>query len=317
MPGYLAPTGSGPVAQGATQPVDVRHLSECKTGLNKGRREPVDVTMAQSINRLPTLFIPHGGGPWPYMEATMGPADMWDPLGAYLRGLGEAIGRRPKAVLVVSGHWETPQPTVNAAARPKLLFDYYGFPEHTYRLAYPAPGSPELAAEVRALLAHAGIECGEDQQRGFDHGVFIPFMLIYPSADIPIVQLSLRADLDPAAHLAMGRALAPLRGEDVLIVGSGMSYHNLREFRSSNPRANQASVRFDDWLTAAVEKPEPVVRERELCAWATAPDALACHPESEHLVPLFVAAGAAGADRGKRTFNDRILGKAVSAYQFG
>lgn len=273
--------------------------------------------MALSTNRLPTLFIPHGGGPWPFMAATMGPADMWDRLGAYLRGLGEAVGRRPKAVLVISGHWETPQPTVNAVERPKLLFDYYGFPEHTYRLDYPAPGSPELAAEVRALLGRAGIECGQDEQRGFDHGVFIPFMLIYPGADIPIVQLSLRADLDPAAHFAMGRALAPLREEGVLIVGSGMSYHNLREFRSASPRANQASVHFDDWLTGAVEKPEPEARERELCAWANAPDALACHPESEHLVPLFVAAGAADADPGKRTFSDRILGKAVSAYQFG
>jgi aromatic ring-opening dioxygenase catalytic subunit (LigB family) len=170
---------------------------------------------------------------------------------------------------------------------------------------------------VRDLLAAAGIESGADAARGFDHGVFIPFLLIYPDADVPIVQLSLRADLDPAAHLAIGRALAPLRDEGVLIVGSGLSYHNLRDFLGRNAGADDDAARFDAWLAAAVEEGDAAVRERRLAAWAEAPAALACHPRSEHLVPLFVAAGAAGADRGRRTYSDRVLGKAVSGFQFG
>jgi aromatic ring-opening dioxygenase catalytic subunit (LigB family) len=219
---------------------------------------------------------------------------------------------------VISGHWEEGDPTLNVGPRPPLLFDYYGFPAHTYRLTYPAPGAPELAGRVRGLLDAAGIASGEDGTRGFDHGVFIPFMLIYPEADVPLLQLSLRADLDAAAHLAIGRALAPLRDEGVLIIGSGMSYHNLPALLSpGDARANAASDRFDAWLTAAVEESDADLRDRQLADWLTAPDARACHPRAEHLVPLFVAAGAAGADRGRLDFNDHILGKALSGYRFG
>jgi aromatic ring-opening dioxygenase catalytic subunit (LigB family) len=269
------------------------------------------------MSRLPTLFIPHGGGPCFFMEWTRGPRDTWDRMATYLRGIDRAIGRRPRAVLAISAHWEEAQPTVTSGRQPPLIFDYYGFPEHTYRLAYPAPGSPELAARGRQLLEEAGIAAGEDAARGFDHGVFVPFLLIYPEADLPIVQLSLRGDLDPQAHLAIGRALAPLRDEGVLIVGSGMSYHNLREFMTESPRAAAASERFDAWLAEAVEEADADARERRLAAWSEAPDAGACHPRSEHLAPLFVAAGAAAGVRGRRTFHDRILGKAISGFQFG
>lgn len=267
-------------------------------------------------SRLPTLFLSHGGGPWPFLEG-FGPPGMWDGLDTWLRGLDRAIGRRPRAVLAVSGHWEAPRPTVSTHPGPPLYFDYYNFPEHTYRLAYPAPGSPGLAARVRALLGRAGIESDEDAERGFDHGVFIPFMLIYPEADVPIVQLSLREDLDPAAHIELGRALAPLRDEEVLIVGSGLSYHNLRALRSNDPATVAESDRFDAWLTEAVEQPDPARRDRALTAWADAPGARASHPRSDHLVPLMVAAGAAGDDRGRRTYSDRMFGKAVSGFQFG
>jgi aromatic ring-opening dioxygenase catalytic subunit (LigB family) len=270
-----------------------------------------------SRERLPTLFIPHGGGPCFFMDWTMGPKDTWDRMAAYLRGIGGAIGARPKAVLVVSAHWEEDRPTVTAGAAPDLIYDYYGFPEHTYELRYPAPGSPELAARVRALLGAAGIDSAADAARGFDHGVFIPLLLIYPEAELPIVQLSLRAGLDPEAHLAIGRALAPLRDEGVLIVGSGLSYHNLRAFLAPDARAAAASERFDAWLGEAVEAADAGARDRALAAWAEAPAALECHPRSEHLAPLFVAAGAAGADRGRRTYADRVVGKAVSGFQFG
>jgi len=251
------------------------------------------------------------------MEAAFGPPDMWDKLKAWLCSIDAAIGRRPKAVLVISGHWEEQLPTVNTASHPPLLFDYYGFPEHTYRLSYPAPGSPELAGRVRVLLTAAGIDSGENSKRGFDHGVFIPFMLIYPEADVPIVQLSMQRDLKPEAHLAIGRALAPLRDEDVLIVGSGLSYHNLGRLMSQAAQDNTDAGHFDDWLTEAVEHADAAERNRRLVAWEEAPGARACHPRSDHLVPLFVAAGAAGSDPGCRSYSDLMLGKAVSGYWFG
>ncbi len=268
--------------------------------------------------RLPTLFICHGGGPWPFMDpASVGRSpEMWAELDRYLRGLDASLGRRPKAVVVVSGHWEEGKPTVNVGAHPPMLFDYYGFPEHTYRLSYPAPGAPDVAARVRGLLEAAGIPAGEEGARGYDHGVFVPFMLIYPKADVPIVQLSLKAGLDPAAHLAIGRALAPLRDGDVLIVGSGQSFHNLRAQFADDPRVNAAAEAFDLWLTAACEA-SPELRDQALAAWAGAPAARFCHPREEHLIPLMVAAGAAGKDLGRRVYSEAVLGKATSGFQFG
>jgi aromatic ring-opening dioxygenase catalytic subunit (LigB family) len=246
-----------------------------------------------------------------------GPPDTWERLAAYLRDLDKSLGVRPKAVLVISGHWEEAQPTVNVSPKPPLLFDYYGFPEHTYRLTYPAPGAPDLARRVESLLGAAGFKTDEDAERGYDHGVFIPFMLVYPKADVPIVQLSLQEGLDPQTHIAIGRALAPLRDEGVLIIGSGMSYHNLRELLGNGSRGNEASERFDAWLTQAVEERDASARDDKLTHWSDAPGALNAHPRSEHLLPLMVAAGAAGRDRGRRVFNDRIWGKAISGFQFG
>ena len=268
-------------------------------------------------HRLPTIYIPHGGGPCFFMDPPPDAPHLWDSMAAYLRGIAASVATRPKAILAISAHWEATHPTVNCGAQPDMLFDYYGFPEHTYRLAYPAPGSPMLAARARALLGAAGIPTGEDATRGYDHGVFVPFLLMYPDADVPIVQFSLQAGLDPAAHLAIGRALAPLRAEGVLIVGSGMSYHNLRAFFAPDPPALQGSERFDAALTRAVEATDPDVRDAQLVAWKQLPDALACHPRAEHLLPLMVVAGAGAGDHGRRTYNDRVFGKAVSAFQFG
>jgi aromatic ring-opening dioxygenase catalytic subunit (LigB family) len=267
-------------------------------------------------SRLPTLFIPHGGGPWPFLEPPAGQPAPWTALDGYLRGLGDAIGATPKAVLVISGHWLEARPTVSIAKQPELIYDYYNFPPHTYRLSYPAPGAPELAARVRALLEAGAIACDE-ADRGFDHGTFIPFMLIYPKAGIPIVQLSLRADMDPAGHIAMGRALASLRDEGVLIVGSGMSYHNLREFFSARPDTVAQAESFDAWLDDAVEHSDANTRDAKLAQWASAPGARACHPTEEHLLPLMVAAGAAQSDLGRRSFHDRVFGKPLSGFRFG
>ena len=263
--------------------------------------------------RLPTLFIPHGGGPCFFIDPPASDPRRWDGLAAYLRGIDASLGVRPKAVLVVSGHWEMPQPTVNIAQRHTLLFDYYGFPEHTYRMKYPAPGAPELESSVRALLAPAGFELGVDAKRGLDHGVFVPFMLVYPNADVPIMQLSLQQSLDPATHLAMGRALAPLRSRGVLIVGSGMSYHNLAAMFSGG--GNEAAAAFDAWLGEAVH--DARTREEKLIAWKSAPGGREAHPRAEHLLPLMVAAGAADGDAGVREFGESIAGKAISGFRFG
>jgi aromatic ring-opening dioxygenase catalytic subunit (LigB family) len=268
--------------------------------------------------RLPTLYIPHGGGPCFFMEPPPElPRDLWEGMASYLRGISAEVGTRPESVLVISGHWEMARPTVSTTPRPPLLFDYYGFPEHTYRLTYPAPGSPWLGKQVRTLLTAAGIESGEDPVRGLDHGVFVPFKLIYPDADVPMVQLSLQQSLDAAAHFRIGRALAPLREQGVLIVGSGMSYHNLRHIFSTDSRAIRAAEEFDSWLGEAATEPDPAARERKLAAWASAPGALASHPRPEHLIPLMVAAGAAVQDAGRRTYNEPLLGKPISGFQFG
>jgi aromatic ring-opening dioxygenase catalytic subunit (LigB family) len=245
------------------------------------------------------------------------PRDLWNQLAAYLKGIDGSLGRRPKAVLVISGHWEMPRPTVNTAQNHTLLFDYYGFPEHTYRLTYPAHGSPETVARIEECLSRAGYRAGEDESRGLDHGVFVPFKLIYPDADVPMIQLSLLASLDAAAHIKLGRALAPLRDDGVLIVGSGMSFHNLRAMYAQSPEIDDAVTRFDDWLTEAATDPDPERRDAKLAQWESAPAARFCHPREEHLLPLHVAAGAASADVGRHAFGGKIIGKALSGYQFG
>jgi aromatic ring-opening dioxygenase catalytic subunit (LigB family) len=203
---------------------------------------------------------------------------------------------------------------VTTSPGPPLFFDYYGFPKHTYELTWPAPGDPALAARVRALLEGAGIESAGDAERGYDHGVFVPLKVAFPEAHIPTVALSLRAGLDPAAHLAVGRALAPLRDEGVLIVGSGMSYHNMRGF--GDPRSLPKSATFDAWLAATVVA-SPVERDAGLAAWSRAPLAREIHPREEHLLPLMVVAGAAGDDRGAVAFRDEVMGVVVSAARFG
>lgn len=264
--------------------------------------------------RMPTLYLPHGGGPCFFMEWTMGPRDTWDAMAAWLRALPASLPERPKALLVVSAHWETRRPTLLTGAQPPLLYDYHGFPEHTYQLRWPAPGAPALAGQVAQLLRGAGIETDTDASRGFDHGVFIPLLLAFPKADVPTLQLSLQAGLDPAQHLAIGRALAPLREEGVLILGSGMSYHNMRGFGRECSLAE--SLAFDTWLEQTA-KAEPAERGRRLQRWAEAPAARACHPREEHLLPLMVCAGAGLQDAGSVAFRDQVMAVQVSALRFG
>lgn len=264
--------------------------------------------------RMPVAFLPHGGGPWPFVDLGFGSRAEDQALRGYLEGVRGATPSKPRALLIVSAHWEEPVPTVMTAERPPMLYDYYGFPEESYRITWPAPGAPRVAARVRELLGAAGIASGEDPRRGFDHGAFVPLKLTYPEADVPAIQLSLKAGLDPAEHLAMGRALAPLRDEGVFIVGSGMTYHNMRGFRGGAGRA--VSEAFDAWLREAATL-EAGARAERLTRWSEAPAARAAHPREEHLLPLMVIAGAAGADRGRVAYNDTYAGVRLSAYHYG
>lgn len=267
-----------------------------------------------SNNRFPTYFIPHGAGPCFFME--WDPPNAWDAMKTWLGNLIADAGARPKALVVISGHWEAPLFTINTATQPGLLFDYNGFPIHTYQLTWPASGSPELARRIGELFTGQGIEYAQ-VERDLDHGVFIPLKVAVPDADIPVMQLSLRQGLDPAAHLALGRALAPLRDEGVLIIGSGMSFHNMRRFRFAGGDAVDAdSERFDAWLTETITT-APEEREQKLSEWAKAPGGRISHPQEEHLLPLHVAAGAALADAGEQVFQDRVMGTVQSAFRFG
>jgi aromatic ring-opening dioxygenase catalytic subunit (LigB family) len=264
---------------------------------------------------LPTLFIPHGGGPCFFMDPAGGPPDpMWRSMQAYLAGLIESLPERPSAVLLVSGHWEEEAVTVHVGNGQPLLYDYYGFPEHTYRLRWNAPGAPDVARRAAALIAGAGFAVREEAARGWDHGVFIPMMVAVPGADIPLAQLSLRKDLDPAAHIEIGQALAPLRDEGVLIVGSGMSFHNLR---ARGPQVTPIADEWDAALVDAVTDPDPAARVARIARWEDLPHARFAHPEAEHLLPLMVALGAGGDDRAVCDYRDHVMGWSISGYRFG
>jgi len=268
--------------------------------------------------RLPAIYLPHGGGPWPWMDLGSMITDAEKgALREYLEGIVATLPRRPRAMVVVSAHWEEAVPTVMTNPRPPILYDYYGFPPETYRIPWPAPGEPALAARVRALLEAAGFPTAEDGARGFDHGTFVPLKLTFPDADMPTIQLSLQEGLDPARHLAFGRALAPLRAEGVLLVGSGMSFHNLRDFFGPMPRAARAakSGPFDEWLRR-VAVADRAARDAELARWEHAPNARLAHPREEHLLPLMVIAGAAGDDRGRVAYRDTFAGFDISAVHF-
>lgn len=231
---------------------------------------------------------------------------------SYLKAVPGSLPEKPKAILVVSGHWEERAFAFTGTEHPGLIYDYYGFPPETYQLSWPAPGGPWLAERGAALLHEAGLPSAVDAQRGFDHGVFIPLKVAFPEAELPVVQMSLHASLDPALHIAAGEALAPLRDEGVLILGSGMSFHNLRAM--GDPRVAGPSREFDRWLTEAAEAASPV-RSARLSRWSEAPWARLCHPREEHLLPLMVAAGASS-EPGTHEYGELVLGGEVSAYRF-
>lgn len=259
--------------------------------------------------RQPSFYIPHGGGPCFFMPD---PAGTWAGMATFLKGLRNELPEQPKAILVISGHWETDGFRLTGSTNPSLLFDYYGFPDYTYELRYDAPGTPDLAERTADLLRASGFSAALDDQRGYDHGVFVPMKVAFPEATIPIVQMSLDRSLDPELHGAAGAALASLRDEGVLILGSGMSFHNMRGY--GDPRFTTPSLAFDHWLRDAVQQPGPA-RRQALAQWQQAPAGRLSHPREEHLLPLMVAAGAAEGP-GRRVYGELVLGTAVSGFRF-
>ncbi|MCU7975836.1 dioxygenase [Shewanella sp. SW36] len=267
--------------------------------------------MQVNASRMPVLFVPHGGGPMPLLNDVN-----HRELRAFLTSVTAPMPT-PKAIVLITAHWEESVVTLSSSPKPSILYDYYGFPPEAYQLTYPAPGEPELAAQIANMLADKGITTRLDSERAFDHGTFVPLKLMYPEANIPVVQMSLVHSLDPKIHITIGEALAPLRDQGVLIVGSGMSFHNMRAFFSSDLTVQSRSAEFDHWLTqtltASVSSAEV---KAALTHWQSAPEARFSHPREEHLLPLHVCFGAGhnGSSHAERNFNGILLNTLISGY---
>ena len=266
--------------------------------------------MADSRNTQ-ILFLSHGGGPLPLL----GDAAHREMVTS-LQDIAAKHLARPRAILVISAHWEERVPTLTSGIQPPLIYDYYGFPPESYTITYPCPGAPELAATVHGALVAAGLEVQLDDTRGFDHGLFVPLKLMYPEADIPCFQLSLLQSLDPTEHLRMGAALADLDEDDLLVIGSGFSFHNLRAFFGPvTPESRAQNEAFETWLLEAMTSRDLAESERaqRLIDWSRAPAARYCHPREEHLLPLHVCYGMAGSACNEH-FELDIMHKKASFY---
>lgn len=269
------------------------------------------MTSQKSPALSPVLYLPHGGGPLPIL-GDKGHEEMVSFLKEIVAKLGE-----PSAIVVISAHWEEEQATITSNSHPEIIYDYYGFPAEAYTIQYAAPGNPGLAKEIYTLLMASGIPARLDEQRGFDHGLFVPLKLMYPKAQIPCIQLSLLKNLDPRKHIALGKAIASLREKNILIIGSGMSFHNLKTFFTHDIDSSRENDAFDQWLIETCTHPEisSEQREQQLIEWEKAPFARFCHPREEHLLPLHVCFGiaCAGSPIGKVVFNGQIMGKKVTS----
>jgi aromatic ring-opening dioxygenase catalytic subunit (LigB family) len=263
---------------------------------------------------MPVVFVPHGGGPMPLL----GDANHRE-LTQFMQNLAADLPA-PRAIVVITAHWEEEQVSICNSPAPGMMFDYYGFPPESYEFSYPAPGQPELAKLIQQLLLEQQIDARLDNQRAYDHGTFVPLMLLYPAANIPVVQMSLLASLNPAAHIAIGKALAPLREQGVLILGSGMSFHNMRAFFANDPAIRGKSETFDQWLTETLidEALSTEQRETRLSHWPEAPQGRFCHPREEHFLPLLVCFGAAAqaSPRAERNFSGLLFNTAISGYRW-
>jgi len=266
-----------------------------------------------NVSKPRILFLSHGGGPLPLLGD---PAHL--EMVERLREIANQVPK-PSAILVISAHWEADVATLTSGASPEIIYDYYGFPPASYEIRYPCPGEPELAGQIHRQLSGAGIEARLDDQRGFDHGLFVPLKIMYPEADIPCVQLSLVKGLDPAEHIDIGRSLAGVTHEGLLVVGSGFSFHNMKAFFTPDTDETRAmNEAFDEWLIATLSATDTneTDRAQKLVDWERAPFARYCHPREEHLLPLHVCYGAAQAACSEY-FELEILHKKSSMYLYG
>ena len=268
----------------------------------------MDKIHQQSRHRV--LYLSHGAGPMPLL-GDEGHQEMIDNLELIAGKIS-----KPSAIILVSAHWEMAALTITHAASPSLLYDYYGFPQPAYEIQYPAPGQPDLANMVASALIDQGIKSVLDGTRGFDHGMFVPLKIMYPEADVPCIQLSLVSGLDPETHIAIGKALSELESDNLLIIGSGFSFHNMRAFFA--PRTAEMELmnkEFMQWLDDTCSNPniDEDERSRRLINWEKAPSARFCHPREEHLLPLHVCYGAARCACSE-FFNLEIIGKKASTY---
>ena len=260
------------------------------------------------------VFISHGGGPMPLL-GDPNHKEMVDTLKTIKNKIDKTSGK-PSAILVISAHWEARQPSITSASAPSLIYDYNGFPEETYQIQYPSSGQPELAKCIHESLAQAGINATLDNQRGYDHGMFVPLTIMYPEAEIPCVQLSLVDSLDASVHLSIGQALKNLEWDNLLVIGSGFSFHNMRAFFDSNADvANVKNHAFEQWLTSTMSDKALSEEQRTqlLAQWEKAPFARFCHPREEHLLPLHVCYGMAGR-ASDEIFEATIINKQSSMY---
>ena len=236
---------------------------------------------------------------------------------SFLKEVTTTLGE-PSAILVISAHWEEGVATITSGKNPSLIYDYYGFPDEAYDIEYPASGDPVLADKIYNLLRDSDIETRLDEQRGFDHGLFVPLKIMFPDAAIPCVQLSLVNNLDPETHIKIGKALSKLRQDNVLIIGSGFSFHNLKAFFSqTRNEPDSGNEAFEHWIvdTCTNEKISADEREMRLIGWSQAPCARYCQPRGEHLLPLHVCYGLSNTPA-RLVFNDKILGKKISGFQW-
>lgn len=264
---------------------------------------------------LPTYYLSHGGGPWPWLKKEM---PFFDILDQFLRGIPHQLPQRPRAVLVISGHWDEKRFTIQSNSNPPMIYDYYGFPEHTYQIKYPAQGAPELAVQIQTLLENSGLHVRLDSQRGFDHGTYVPLFAMYPEADVPVLQISMKSNYDPETHLRLGQALAPVREQGVLILGSGASFHNLPALMKDPSSAHEKSIQFDQWLQDTLIHNPCHKRYQRLLNWTQAPFARFAHPSEDHLIPLLVASAAAESEKGSLVHHELMMGEiAVSSFRFG
>jgi len=292
--------------------ISARNLSIASTS-------PLMTEFNQAPRLAPAIFISHGGGPCFFMEGGSFTAiDKNSDVAQFYRDFAKNfIPVKPKAIVIVSAHWEEATFHITSNPSPKLLFDYYGFPDFTYKLTYPAKCDVDLSKRIQAMLKDGNVPSNLDPNRDWDHGVFVPLKLIYPDADIPLVQISLNSNLDPALHIRLGEILAPLRKEGIMILGSGQATHNMGMLRSGiNGEPPAHVVEFLSWMNETAELPTKEARKKRLLEWAKlAPHGRLHHPREEHLIPLHVVAGAAG-NHGKAVYTKIIGNMGLNAYLF-